>query len=155
MQRPLRVADGEPDDDAQDSAVLPHERSLERARRRQRPNATPFADKDSWYHEAIVLERLRPPRQTSAEIRIVRGSETMVLDTLATPRFVALRTVISFVLFSLVGLVIVALFLWAPIFIVASYFARTVQSAALIAAGVAIVGELVVVRILFLTTRRR
>lgn len=155
MRQPIRVPNDEPPDDSQESRVLPHERSLEHARRRQRPNATPFADKDSWYHEAIVLERIRLPQQTSAELRIVRGSETKVLEALPHARFVGIRAIVTFFVCSIVGLAIVGLFLWAPLFIVASYFARTVQSAALIAAGVAIVGELVVLRILLLTTRRR
>jgi len=151
MRQSARGARGE----LQHGIVSHYERSLERARQRQRPDATPFSDKDSWYHEAIELEHIPLPRQTNAELRIMRGAETMVVNTLPRQRFVGLRATISFACFSLLGLAMVALFLWAPLVIVASYFARDLSSAALIAAGLALAGELIVFRILFITTRRR
>jgi len=151
MRQSARVARG----DLQHGIVSRYERSLERARQRQRPDATPFADKDSWYHEAIELERIDLPRQTSAEMRIIRGAETVVVNTLPPARFVALRATLAFVGFSLLGFAIIGLFLWAPLVIVASYFARDLKTAALIAAGLALVGELIVFRILFVTTRGR
>lgn len=135
--------------------VSRYERSLERARQRQRPDATPFSDKDSWYHEAIELESIQLPRQTNAELRIIRGAETVVVNTLQPARFAPLRAAVAFIAYSALGLAMVGLFLWAPLVIVASYFARDLPSAALIAGGVALVGELIVLRILFITTRRR
>jgi len=150
-RRQSNLAHGE----SQERLEARYDRSIARARQRQPVGATPFSNKDSWFYDAIEPEYIELPQQTNAELRIVRGSETVLLAVIRPSRFSWFRATVNFVVFSIIGLAIMSLFLWAPVFLVVDYFVHRIQLAAIIAVAVALFGELIVLRILFITTRRR
>lgn len=157
-KRPLHEARRRSDDDrydAQDRREARYKRRIERARAHQAPDAAPLSDTDSWYYQAVEPERILPPQQTNAQLRIVRGAETVVMAVPRRRRFGWLSATINLFFFTLVGLTVVSLFLWAPTFLVAQYFIHRLRDAAIAAVVLVVISEMIVVRVLFITTRHR
>ena len=112
------------------------------------------SDRLIWDYPEIELDMPELPTATDTMLRIIRSSETMVLPTDWPPRFSILRELIMLVIATAIGIGVIGIFLMLPIVISVSEVVHGLPSALAIAGGIFVLGEFLVLRVLYGTTRR-
>lgn len=112
-------------------------------------------DQNAWLFPTVEYDRPPLPRQTDAQLRIIRHQETEIISTVRSKRKGGVWDVAALVVFTPMALIVALIFLVGPIILTVAHFTRDPLLAFAIAGALAVLAEFTVVRILRATTRRR
>jgi hypothetical protein len=112
-------------------------------------------DPSVWLSPSVDYDKPLLPRQTDAQLRIIRHQETTIIDTRRPQHRGQVWDVVALIVFTPSAFAIALIFLVGPIALTIAHFTNNPVNILAIAGGVAGLAEFTVLRILRATTHRR